>query len=261
MLAALAPACRDEDPANAKQLANSDATFTVTDASPGVCEQTRCFEVTSSKELSFIAVDAACPTASGITLELYRYVNGSLEKVNIDPAPHGEGDPCSGTGVTVPASALKFEGLTDPKYLVCVAFDGVPAGGSVDIYAKAGTSCAAEEFDDCVCSGTDTSGSGSTGSTGGTGGAGGAGGAGGTGATGGTGGTGATGGTGGSGATGGSGGAGGCGDCGDCGCDDCGDCDGCDDCGGCGWGGWGGGGGWWGTGGGGGWWGTGGGCP
>ena len=222
LFVALAPACLEEDAAPSALKSGgasaSDATFTVTDMLEGTCENPRCFEVTSSKELSFIAVDAACSTASGITLDLYQYVNGQVTKVNASPSPHGAGEPCN--GAAIPPDALKYEGLTDAKYLVCVTFEGVSDGGSVTVYAKAGTSCGSEEFDDCMCSSTDTTGAGGTGGTGGTGGAG---------------------------ATGGAGGAGGCDDCG-CGgsggwwdgsggwggwggwCGDCGDCGGCGDC-------------------------------
>jgi hypothetical protein len=236
ILTALAPACRlgddnPEDALKAQGAANaSDATFTVIDMSDGVCENPRCFKVTSSKDLSFIAVDAACPSATGIQLDLYHYVNGSPQKVNASPAPQGEGSPCGEDGIVVPADAQKFEGLMGAEYLVCVTFEGVKDGGSVTIYAKAGTSCTDEEFDDCVCAGTEPD------DTSGTGGAGGAG---------------DTGGAGGAGTTGGAGGAGGAG----------GDDEGCGGWEGTGgWWGTGGAGGWWGTGGAGGWWGTGGGC-
>ncbi len=99
---------------------------------------TECIDIESEKDISFIAVLAeVCPGAT-VELELFY---PDMTPVNVTPYPHGQGKPCEKAGLSIDPAALKFDGLTEDHYVLCVTYDGVASIGDVLVTAKAGRAC------------------------------------------------------------------------------------------------------------------------
>jgi hypothetical protein len=109
------------------------------------CSTETCTIVKSSKELSYIAVDAEKCGKYPPHVTLHEVYYGRLgKKVDIYPKwTSGNDSSCSNCTISVPEGMLKFEGLDKSQYAVCVTHRNFESPGDIKMIAKSGTTCTA----------------------------------------------------------------------------------------------------------------------
>lgn len=108
-------------------------------AEPGGSCALSCFDVQSSKDVSFIAVDAAPCGSTPVELSLYALdEQGTKTVLAVTPVPQGNGKSCP----DVPPQALKFDELSGRRLAVCTA-----GAERADVFVKSGSTCASQSFE------------------------------------------------------------------------------------------------------------------
>lgn len=125
--------------------ANANAasmTIALTTPTVGVCSDL-CVDVTSNKDVGFIALDVArCGDAAPL-LELYSVdAQGVRTRVAAAPVPHGNGKSCP----NIPPGALKFDGLSGSHFVACIDDPAAQSAGNVQVFVKSGKSCEGGSF-------------------------------------------------------------------------------------------------------------------